>query len=82
MGIVIPIMMLAFSKSIMGVNMLKIADQKPQIIKDCLDELVTLWKQNKIAPVSGGIYKPEQLALAHKDLELRKIKGKAIIRLQ
>jgi NADPH2:quinone reductase len=82
MGIVIPIMMLAFSKSIMGVNMLKIADQKPQIIKDCLDELVVLWKQNKIAPVSGGIYKPEQLALAHKDLELRKIKGKAIIRLQ
>lgn len=81
MGIVIPIMMLAFSKSILGVNMLKVADYKPQIVQECMQELVKLWQEGKIVPVNGGVYNKSQLADAHGDLEHRKVIGKAIIRL-
>ncbi|MEZ4800829.1 MAG: zinc-binding dehydrogenase [Flavobacteriales bacterium] len=80
MGIVIPIMMLAFSKSILGVNMLKVGDYKPQIIQECMQELVKLWQEGRIQPVNGGVYNKSQLTDAHSDLEHRKVIGKAIIR--
>lgn len=82
MGIVLPIMTLATSKSILGVNMLKVADQKPQIIKHCITQLVELWKGQKIKPVVGGIYSKENLGQAHHDLENRKINGKSIVLLR
>ncbi|MFZ4784700.1 MAG: quinone oxidoreductase family protein [Flavobacteriales bacterium] len=82
MGIVLPIMTLATSKSILGVNMLKIADQKPQIIQHCIQQLVQLWSEKKIKPVVGGVYSKEKLGQAHYDLEHRKIRGKSIVLLR
>ncbi len=79
MGFLLPIMLLAKSKSILGVNMLKIADQKPHIIKTCLEELVELWKDGKIRPIDGGSYNQEDLAKAHAALEYRKSTGKIIV---
>lgn len=82
MGIVLPIMTLATSKSILGVNMLKIADQKPHIIQHCIQQLVQLWSEKKIKPVVGGVYTQEKLGQAHHDLEHRKIHGKSIVLLR
>lgn len=79
MGLVIPIMLLAKSKSIIGVNMLKIGDFRPHVIGHCMNALVAMYKEGKIKPVIGGQYTENQLALAHEDLENRKIRGKAII---
>lgn len=82
MGILLPIFLLAKSKSILGVNMLKIADQKPQIIKSCLEELVMLWKDGKIHPINGGSYSQEDLPKAHAALEQRKSTGKIIVKIR
>jgi NADPH2:quinone reductase len=79
MGFMMPIMLLATSKSIIGVNMLKIADHEPQVIQDCLQSLVKLWAEKTISPVNGGEYTPEQLGEAHAALEHRKVMGKAVV---
>jgi len=74
-----PIMLLAHSKSILGVNMLKIGDAKPEIIQHCITELVALWKEGKIKPIATEVFKKDQLAEAHQKLESRQITGKAIV---
>lgn len=79
MGMVMPILLMAKSKSMIGVNMLKIADHRPQIIRQCLSELVAMWKRKEIEPFIGAVYTADQLAQAHDDLENRKIRGKSIV---
>ena len=79
MGLMMPIMLLAHSKSILGVNMLKIGDSKPEIIQHCITELVALWKEGKIKPIATEVFKKDQLAEAHQKLESRQITGKATI---
>jgi NADPH2:quinone reductase len=79
MGFVVPIGLMMRSKSIIGINMLKVADFKPQVIAQCLNEVVQLVKQGQIRPVVGGVYKPSELKMAHRLLEEGKTVGKLII---
>jgi NADPH:quinone reductase-like Zn-dependent oxidoreductase len=79
MGFVVPIGLMMRSKSIIGINMLKVADFKPKVISTCLNEVVQLVKEGKIHPVVGGVYKQSELALAHQLLEEGKTVGKLII---
>ncbi|AEA43475.1 quinone oxidoreductase family protein [Fluviicola taffensis] len=79
MGFVVPIGLMMRSKSIIGINMLKVADFKPSVITKCLNEVVQLVKDGKIHPVVGGVYKEGELALAHQLLEEGKTVGKLII---
>lgn len=78
-GIYSPIQMLLNSQSIIGVNMLHIADEKPQVIKRCLDAVVKLTEEKKIKPFVGGIFKYNKIGDAHALLESRKSKGKIIV---
>lgn len=80
MGLVMPILLMATSKSIVGVNMLKIADHRPRVIGHCLAQLVELWKQGVIAPVNGGTFEAHELASAHALLESRATQGKLVVR--
>jgi NADPH:quinone reductase-like Zn-dependent oxidoreductase len=80
MGVVMPILLMATSKSIVGVNMLKIADHRPLVIQHCLSELVKLWKQGVIRPVAGGVFEAHELAKAHELLESRSSVGKLIVK--
>jgi NADPH2:quinone reductase len=82
MGLLMPIFLLAKSKSIIGVNMLKVGDHRAHIIQECMEELVVLWKQGKIKPINGGVFSKEELSKAHHALETRQINGKAIISLK
>lgn len=79
MGIVIPIGLMMRSKNILGVNMLKVADNKPHVIQHCLTELVSLLKDDKIDPQVGGSYTSSQLAEAHAELESGRTIGKLIV---
>lgn len=76
MGFMIPIGLMMRSKSILGVNMLQIADYKPQILAQCLKAVVQLALEEKINPVSGGIYSDKELGKAHQLLESGKSIGK------
>lgn len=80
MGLVIPLFGVMTSKSILGVNMLKIGDNKPQLLKYCLDEVVNLKIANKIKPLIGGLYDAQDIAQAHDDIEQRKTMGKIVMK--
>ncbi len=79
MGFVVPIGLMMRSKSIIGINMLKIADFKPQVLTQCLNEVVQMVKQGKIQPIVGGVYKQGEFAKAHRLLEEGKTVGKLIV---
>ena len=79
MGIVIPVSLMMTSQSILGVNMLNIADEKPKVLQHCLEEVVKLYLDKKIKPFVGGEYKAEELVKAHSDLESGMTRGKLAI---
>jgi NADPH:quinone reductase-like Zn-dependent oxidoreductase len=79
MGILLPIMTMATSKSVLGVNMLKIADHKPEIIGHCMTELVKLAAIGAIDPMVGGEFPASQMARAHTLLEQRQTVGKLVV---
>lgn len=79
MGLMIPLLRMAKSQSLVGVNMLKIADHKPERITEALKELVKLYEEGVVAPLNGGYYPIDQLAEAHTALENRKTIGKIAV---
>jgi len=80
MGIVLPIGLMMQSKSIIGVNMLKIGDNQPQIILNCLNNVIALYQQKKLVPQIGGVFESKELAKAHSFLESGKSPGKIVIK--
>lgn len=79
MGLVMPILLMAKSRSILGVNMLKVADHRPERIREALEGLTQLWKEGVIAPEIDGVYPVSQLAEAHSRLENRESMGKIAV---
>ena len=79
MGFFTPIVLMMKSKNILGVNMLKIADNKPQVLERCLRAVVGLYTDGKLDPQVGGVYTSDQLADAHSALESGKTTGKLIV---
>lgn len=80
MGLVLPIGLMMRSKNILGVNMLKIADNKPEVMEYCLTEVVSLFNEGKLIPQVGGIYNADDLAEAHAALESGKTTGKLTVK--
>ena len=76
MSLVLPIALMMRSKNILGVNMLKIADNKPKVLEHCLKAVVELYAQGKIKPQIGGEYTSKNLIEAHSALESGKTTGK------
>lgn len=79
MGIVIPITTVFTSKSIIGVNMLRVGDHKTSLLKKSLDGISNLYKEGKIQVHIGGDYPASEIANAHEFLESRKSKGKVVV---
>jgi NADPH2:quinone reductase len=67
------------SKNILGVNMLKIADNRPIIIRDCLFAVVDLYLKGEIIPQVGAVYPVSKIAEAHALLEGGKSTGKITV---
>ena len=80
MGLVLPIGLMMRSKNIMGVNMLKIADNRPKILEHCLKESFRLYKEGKIVPQVGGSYTAKEFNDAHAMLESGKSTGKLSVK--
>lgn len=79
MGVSIPVFLMMQSKSMIGVNMLKIADTKPKIIQFCMNEMISLYKNGKITTENGGDFKFTEMNKAHSLLESGKSIGKIAI---
>jgi NADPH2:quinone reductase len=80
MGFVLPIGLMMQSKSIIGVNMLKIADSYPEIISTCLQDMLELYHKNEIVTHVGGVFDENQMIEAHDLLESGKSMGKITVR--
>jgi NADPH2:quinone reductase len=80
MGAIIPVGLMMRSKSVLGVNMLKIADNRPKVLQHCLLAVVELYQQEKLKPQVGGIYSVEKMHQAHADLESGKTVGKLTVK--
>ena len=79
MGLVIPIGTMMRSKSIVGVNMLKIGDNKPQTLSRCMREVAQLIQKDILNPHVGGRFNFSEIDKAHDLLESRKSIGKIIV---
>ena len=80
LGIIHPAALMLHSRSVIGVNMLRIGDDKPRAIRRCLDEVVTRAVRGEFQPVVGKVYPAAEIADAHGDLESRRTLGKVALR--
>lgn len=75
-----PAFLLMQSRAVIGVNMLRVADHKPMLLKHCLQSVVELAEKGEIDPVVGAVFNADQLGEAHAYVEGRKSMGKVIVK--
>jgi NADPH:quinone reductase-like Zn-dependent oxidoreductase len=78
-GIFSPLQLLMKSQAIIGVNMLKIADNRPHIFKKCLDAVVKMAQDGIITPRVDKVFNAKDIAQAHDYLESRQSMGKVVM---
>jgi NADPH:quinone reductase-like Zn-dependent oxidoreductase len=78
-GLVHPIPLLMNSKSFIGVNMLRLSDQRPETLGRVLHAVTDLALRGELKPTVGGRYKVEQIAEAHEFLGGRGSMGKIVV---
>jgi NADPH2:quinone reductase len=79
-GFYSPIGFVGQSKSLIGVNMLRIADHRPAYLQETLEGVVRLAAEGVLRPVTGGVYPAEQIGEAHAALGGRQTMGKLVMR--
>ncbi|GAB4221674.1 MAG: medium chain dehydrogenase/reductase family protein [Salibacteraceae bacterium] len=75
-GVYHPIALLMKSKSIIGLNMLRIAENRPAYLERCMSEVVRHYQSGVLKPKVDSVYPAEKVALAHQRLEGRQSIGK------
>jgi NADPH2:quinone reductase len=71
-----PAQLMMQSKSLIGVNMLRIADYRPEAIQRALNAVIEELKSGKLHPVAGTLFDSEHAADAHALLESGNSTGK------
>ena len=74
-----PIPLLMNSKSVIGINMLRLSDQRPLVLKRCMENVVGLALDGTLNPIIGGRYPIARLGEAHAFLEGRGSMGKLVV---
>jgi NADPH:quinone reductase-like Zn-dependent oxidoreductase len=79
-GIYHPVMFMMASKSMIGINMLRIADDHPLVLQRCLEAVVRLREEGVFTLAGGKTFPVSEIAIAHEYLEKRKSMGKVAMR--
>jgi NADPH:quinone reductase-like Zn-dependent oxidoreductase len=79
-GIYHPVMFMIASKSMIGINMLRVADDHPEVVQRCLKEVMRLREEGVFTSIPGKIFPVSEIAAAHEYLEKRKSMGKVAVR--
>lgn len=77
-GLMSPIPLLQKAKSMLGVNMLQIADNRPESLQRSMAGVVDLVAKGQLKPEIGGVFKHTELAKAHELLGNRGTMGKLV----
>jgi NADPH:quinone reductase-like Zn-dependent oxidoreductase len=78
-GFYSPIQMLSQSKSILGVNMLKLMRAHPESLQSTLNNVLTLLQEKKIGVPLGEVFPIDKLFHAHARLQSRQSIGKIAV---
>lgn len=79
MGLIIPITLMMSSKNVMGVNMLKIGDYKPEVLTHCLRQVVQMTLEGTLDPKVGGTFNAADFVKAQELLESGTSTGKVVV---
>lgn len=79
-GLYHPVQFLSASRGMIGVNMLKLGDERPAKLIRIMNEVIRLTEDGKLKPQVGGQFEIGQLAEAHSFLESRKSIGKIVVK--
>jgi len=74
-----PIPLLVNCRSLIGVNMLRLSDQRPEALQRVLQGIASLAFQGEIRPVVGGRFTADRIAEAHEFLAGRGSTGKIVV---
>lgn len=78
-GFFTPLIFVMRSKSIIGINILKLGDNKPALVAKCLKAVIAEVEAGKLDPVVQNTYKIDELNKAHLALEQRGTIGKTVV---
>ncbi len=78
-GFYSPVANIMKSQTWAGVNMLRIADNKPELMNFCINQVVKLYEEGVCKPHVGGEFMASEIGKAHDFLESRKSLGKIVI---
>lgn len=78
-GFVHPGKVLMASRSIMGLNLLRIADHDPEKLRNAIQQVVAMTEQGALEPMVGANYPAERIDEAHRALEDRAVTGKVAV---
>jgi NADPH2:quinone reductase len=78
-GLYHPVMLMMPSKAMIGINMLKVADEHPETLQRCLKTVVELTAAGIFKPVIGKTFLAQDIAAAHAYLESRQSMGKLVV---
>ncbi|HUR29979.1 MAG TPA: zinc-binding dehydrogenase [Saprospiraceae bacterium] len=78
-GFFSPLAYLGKSQSLIGINMLRIADNRPDIISHEFAEVASFYKQRILNPHVGKVFHHDQLPKAHEWMEKRNSIGKVVV---
>ena len=79
MGLAPPIGLMIQSKTVAGVNMLRIAETHPEILKESMHNLVDLYRKKELVILPGRQFHHSELQQGHRLLESGKSSGKISI---
>ncbi|MBX2979630.1 MAG: zinc-binding dehydrogenase [Flavobacteriales bacterium] len=79
MGLVLPIFLMMKSQSILGLNMLRISENKPELIAHCLQAVVEAQRTGRLKAHVHATYPADQLAEAHVALAGGRTMGKVAV---
>lgn len=75
-----PVQLLSQARGLIGVNLLKIGDERPDKVERVMNQVVEMTRKKILLPFVGGEYPIDQLAEAHQFLESRKSMGKIVVK--
>lgn len=80
MGLVIPILLMMRSRSLIGVNMLRVGEHRPDVLAECLAGIARANREGWLSPIVAAPLPQDRLAQAHELLESGRSVGKVSVR--
>jgi NADPH2:quinone reductase len=80
MGLVIPILLMMRSRSLIGVNMLRVGEHRPDVLAECLQGMARASREAWLRPIAGEVLSAQRLPEAHTLLESGRSIGKVALK--